>query len=365
MVEEFPEVFEEQSFEVPQTTLKREGWQLEVPTRRRLLERIRATGVTLTEYVGGRFYNGVKTGLNDPFLITRSERDQLIAQDRHSGDVIKPYLQGRDVKRWSVESQDRALIFVPWHFPLHDDQSIVGASAKAEKEFQRRYPAIYRRLLGFRPALEARDQTETGIRYEWYALQRPRTEIQEQILGPKIVYPDIYLHQSFAWDEEGYFPGNTCYFISTSEKWLCGVLNASVTEWFYEQISSRIMNGYLRAFSDKIQSIRIPPASTSQKKVVESLVNCMIRLSDPHIERLLNGLVYELYFPDDLRSAGLQLFDAAEAAGVARFASLKSAALTKATADLIAMLKDTASPLYRQLFDLRALEVVRIIEGVA
>ena len=64
------------------------------------------------------------------------------------------------------------LLFIPWHFPLHKDTSIMGVSKQAELAFQKEYPAIYHHLLQYKDALSKRNQAETGIRYEWYALQR-------------------------------------------------------------------------------------------------------------------------------------------------------------------------------------------------
>jgi hypothetical protein len=63
-------------------------------------------------------------------------------------------------------------LFIPWHFPLHTDSAIQGASAKAEQAFKEQYPAIYNHLLQYKTELSNRNKAETGIRYEWYALQR-------------------------------------------------------------------------------------------------------------------------------------------------------------------------------------------------
>src|SRR5438309_4440647 len=52
-------------------------------------------------------------------------------------------------------------------------------------------------------------------------------------VGSKVLYPDIYEHQSFTWDEAGFFAANTCYFIPTKEKWLTALFNSHIIEWFY------------------------------------------------------------------------------------------------------------------------------------
>ena len=354
-VEDFPAVFEAEAFEVPQAELKKQGWQLEPPAKRLLLARIRKAGRPLGEYVNGRFYYGIKTGFNDAFVIDGATRARLIAEDPKSAEVIKPFLRGRDVKRWQIEPQDLWLIFARRPFDLG------------------RYPAIKKHLSQWRKELEPKpenwnDRTQGAWpgrkagSYKWFEIQDNIAYWQE-FEQPKIVYPDIYLHQSFAWDTEGYYAANTCYFIPTEERWLAGVLNASLTEWFYEQIANRIQNGYLRAFSDYMRQVPIPAASKDQRQLVDGCVAAVLATGDPRVEQLINGLVFELFFPDDLHRANIRLFDACEQAGLAKLASLEGKALAKAAKELAERIFANDHPIYTQLFDLQALPVVRIIEG--
>jgi len=119
---------------------------------------------------------------------------------------------------------------------------------------------------------------------------------------PKILYPDIYEHQSFTWDVDKYFTANTCYFIRTDERWLTGLLNSATVEWFYGMLSNRVRGGYLRAFSDYMRQIPIPRASPKVQEQLETLVNRALaaKAKDPSadtgpIEREIDLLVYELY----------------------------------------------------------------------
>lgn len=81
-------------------------------------------------------------------------------------------MRGRDIKRYSYDWAGLWLIWIPWHFPLHLDSSIQGSSAEAEQAFMDQYPSVYQHLLLYKPQLSARNKAETGIRYEWYVLQR-------------------------------------------------------------------------------------------------------------------------------------------------------------------------------------------------
>jgi adenine-specific DNA-methyltransferase len=100
-------------------------------------------------------------------VVDGATRDRLIAEHSSSVAVLKPFLRGRDVKRWRVEYADLWLLYIPWHFPLHLDPSVTGNSKKAEGLFSQKFPAIYEHLRGFKKELSSRNAAETGIRYEW------------------------------------------------------------------------------------------------------------------------------------------------------------------------------------------------------
>ena len=301
-IAQFATVLEQDGLTISQENLKPDGWRLESSQNFDLLAKLRNAGKPLGEYVNGRFYRGILTGFNEAFVIDSATRDRLINEHPSSSEVIKPFLRGRDIKRWSLESSNLYLLFIPWHFPLHKISSITGASKEAEKEFQKQYPAIYRHLLQFKTELSARNQAETGIRYEWYALQRCAATYWEEFKEHKIIYPDIYEHQSFAIDKDGLFAGNTCYFIPTSETWLCGLLNSQLIEWFYTMITNSIRGGYLRAFSDYMKQIPIPNPTKPQRTAIEKLVKkCLdAKKGDRHadtseLEKECDRLVYKLY----------------------------------------------------------------------
>src|SRR5665213_1171276 len=141
---------------------------------------------------------------------------------------------------------DAWLLYIPWHFPLHNDELIEGSSAKAESEFKKRYPAVYAHLCKFKEKLKDRNQDETGIRYEWYALQRWGADYRNEFEKPKIIYPDITKTPSFAYDEKNMYLVNTLYMIPTTEKWLLGLLNSWAVLWFYKRTSSQIRGGFVR-----------------------------------------------------------------------------------------------------------------------
>jgi len=157
---------------------------------------------------------GVKTGFNPAFIIDDEIRDTLLRKHKASAEVIKPVLRGKDVQRFVISYQNLWILFVPWHFPLTDDETISGASLKAEEAFKSRYPAVYDYLKGHEKKLRERNQSETGIRYEWYALQRWGAKYHTNFSKRKIVWGELSDKPKFALDEDGVIILNTNFMLS-------------------------------------------------------------------------------------------------------------------------------------------------------
>ncbi len=197
--ERIAQIVPERGQQIRQSELKPEGWKLESPAVFRLLEKLRRAGKPLGELRRTAFFNGVKTGLNPAFVLSRIERDAIASAEPEAATLFKPFLRGRDVKRWRVQSADLWLLYLPWHFPLQSDGTIRTASAEAEKAFKNEFPVVHRHLNRFSELLLKRDASEVGVRYEWYALSRPRFESAPQSgssgkLVPNTVHPQrLYL----------------------------------------------------------------------------------------------------------------------------------------------------------------------------
>ena len=356
-VSDFPDVFAAECFGMLQNELKVGGWQLEPPIKRKLLARICHGRTPLGDYCNGRFYYGLKTGLNEAFVITREQRDALISQDPKSVEVIKPYLRGRDVKRWKVDSPDLWLIYIPWHFPLHESMHIQGPSLEAEEALRSNFPAIYTHLFAYKTELSARNPAETGIRYEWYALQRWGSSYWQEFDVPKIVLTRFMDKPTYAFDDTGFYVNNALSFICGLEKYAVALLNSSVSWWFLKSTTTDLQGGFLQAHNYNQFAIPIPDTTPAERETLIVLIDAVVAgFSSPEYERLLNGLVYELFFPEDLHAKNIRLFDACSAAGIQGGMDAQAKA---------AEIFHPRHPIYGQLFELQTLEVVRLIEGGA
>lgn len=243
---------------------------------------------------------GIKTGYNDAFIISGAVKDELIAADPKSAELIRPILRGRDIKRYTYIDPDLWLIFIPWHFPLEKDSSITGASKEAEALFSQRYPAVYKHLLLHKDKLSKRNKAETGIRYEWYALQRWGAKYRDDFSMQKVMYNDICQRLSFCLVPENVFCVNTVYFIKNNEhiKYLLAYLNTKIVDWYYRTLSVQLGQKAVRMFSIYVLKIPAPIVSVETEEDVNKLVdiiNASPESNTEEIEQQIEEIFYKIF----------------------------------------------------------------------
>ncbi|MEG3981879.1 Eco57I restriction-modification methylase domain-containing protein [Microcoleus sp. T3B2] len=271
-VDQFASVFENQSFLMAQKELTADGWRLESSTVLNLLEKLRKAGTLLGEYVNGRFYYGIKTGFNDAFVVDRETRDRLIAEHPSSAEVLKPFLRGRDVKRWIVNFADQYLIKIessenkkhPWSNK---------ANSEAEKVFAKTYPAIYKHFQQFRDSLIKR---EDQGKYFW---ELRSCKYWQEFEQPKIILGRFMNRSTFTFDRNNFYHNDSLYMISGVNEYVVSVLNSSVSWWFLSHICTDLQNGYIQAFRENLFRIPIPKLANNEQKPIINLVNYIIYLT--------------------------------------------------------------------------------------
>jgi hypothetical protein len=212
-------------------------------------------------------------------------------------------LRGRDIKRYAAEYAGLWLIFIPWHFPLHEDSSISGVSEEAEIEFEKQYPAIYQHLTTFKNELSARNRAETGIRYEWYALQRCAATYWREFEKEKIVYSEIVREPQFHFDTQNFYAEATSFLLTgESIKYLVCLLNSKFVTWGFKNFYAGGGLGesgyrYKKAFLENLPIPKIP--ETEQQpfiKLVDKILADKKAGNDTSaLEREIDVLVYGLY----------------------------------------------------------------------
>jgi hypothetical protein len=234
--------FAEKSQKMPRARLGSGSWQLENDALARLRAKIVSGKRTLGEVYGAPLY-GIKTGLNEAFVIDTPTRDRLVKQHKKSAELLMPLLRGEDVKRWHVESEGLFLINTP--------------RGKIDIE---KYPAIRDWLLPFKADLEDRATIQ-----EWWELQQAQLAYQPKFSDPKVIWPQFLDRPEFCIEKEGFFPINKCYLFSADDEALVALLNSRAI-WFCFVSSSVVKRGGFReATAQHIGPLPWPDMSKGQR----------------------------------------------------------------------------------------------------
>ncbi|MBV6510631.1 MAG: hypothetical protein FMNOHCHN_00108 [Ignavibacteriaceae bacterium] len=299
-------------FFLDQKSFDDEGWNLTSDIERNLLKKIKNAGVPLGEYVNGKIYRGVLTGLNEAFITDKETYQKLIMEDSRSSEVLKPFLIGRDIKRYETPIPDKYLIFFPKGFTRQNSKGY----RSPWKWLEDTYPAIAKHLQPFEE--KAKKRYDKGD--YWWELRA--CDYYDAFEEQKIIFPDIALRMQAIIDEDRTYCVNTAYIIPAKEKFLCGILNSNLIQFYYKKISPEIRGGYLRFIRQYLESIPIATAENLDLKsaetfkeisgYVEKIVeykNSIKKVNTPqelnlleskiiYYESKINELVYNLYHID-------------------------------------------------------------------
>jgi hypothetical protein len=289
-------------------SLDNSGWSLADEKMHALLAKLKGAGVPLDEYVQGKLYYGIKTGLNEAFVIDEATRERLIAEDDNSAELIKPFLAGRDIKRYEQPKSDKYLIFTRRGINIEN------------------YPAIKRYLSQFKEMLMPKPKDWAGTEwkgrkpgsYQWFEIQ-DTIDYYNEFEKPKIIIPAIVQNASYAFDEAGFLSNDKTSIIAAKDLYLLGILNSKIADIVVHSISSTKQGGYFEYKPMYVSQIPIRPINLSDPFDVNRhdrmvlLVDLMLSLNKQlaeartsHEQTLLkrqikatddqiDQLVYELY----------------------------------------------------------------------
>ncbi|MBU1181913.1 MAG: Eco57I restriction-modification methylase domain-containing protein [Proteobacteria bacterium] len=260
--------------DVRQNALDESGWSLANRSTQDVLDKLRKTGVPLGKYVDGKIFYGIKTGLNEAFVIDETTRARLIAEDANSAEIIKPFLLGRDIKRYQPVSSNKYVIFTRRGIDIE------------------KYAAIRNYLAQFKERLMPRPKDWKGGKwqgrkpgpYQWYEIQDTVAYFAE-FEKPNIVYAEIATRGQFVFDENKYFPDTTTYILRSDSKYLLGIFNSRLWTFLFSQVSSTIRGGFFRWKFQYMSPLPIrtidfnrPDDKAAHEQMV-SLVNNMLDLN--------------------------------------------------------------------------------------
>ena len=300
---------ESNSYSIRRDTLDDKGWSLASAKEDTLLSKIKSSGVPLGEYVKGKIYRGILTGLNEAFVIDAETRKRLIKEGSKSAELIKPFLVGKDIKRYNIADNESYLILIPKGWTREKSDK----SGDAWNWLKKNYSAIADHLSPFQKKAEKRyDKGEY-----WWELRA--CDYYEEFKNAKIVWGNMAVSPQFAIDIDMNYINAPAVFIPSNNLYLLAIMNSPICKWFIQQHAATRSGGFLEYKPMYVSQLPIRTIDFNNKKEkaihdqMVLLVDKMLDLHEklkktktPHdrelIERQIKAtddqidqLVYELY----------------------------------------------------------------------
>ncbi len=248
-----------------------ESWQLEPAEVVRLFNKLRRVGKPLGEIGGVKAYRGILTGFNEAFLIDDTCKQKLVAEHAGCREVIKPYLRGSDIGRWSSDWANLWMIVLP----SSNDHAWPWAELgdKAEAKFQAQFPSLH---AFFKPLEDSLRKRQDQGRHWWELRSCAYWDAFEQ---PKIVYQEIQFHPCYSLDAAGRFGNNKTFFLSSDDLFLLAVLNSPLMWWHNWRYLPHMKDEALSPVAFKMEELPIAEPTAAIRKATETAVRRLIELT--------------------------------------------------------------------------------------
>ena len=281
---------------------KGEAWAIRSPAELALKRKIEDVGKPLKDW-DVNIYFGIKAGCSEAFIIDESRREELIAQDPKSAEIIKPLLRGRDIKRYHVQWAGLYMLATGYDLDIPNE-----------------YPAIYNHLKTIGEQIESGSIKARGKGVfnrddqgeNWWNLRT--CTYYPEFEKEKIIYPNMTKFLPFVYDMEGFYT-NQKSFIITGEnylKYLTGYFNSKVAAKWIRENCPELQGGTRELSKIFFENISIPPITEANQHLatqIEELVDKILvaKRTNPNenvsdLENEIDQIVYLLYdlTPDEI-----------------------------------------------------------------
>ena len=236
---------------------------------------------------------GIKTGLNDAFIISGAKKDELISQDPKSAELIRPILRGRDIKRYNYSFADLWLIatFPSKKYCIDDYPAVRDYLLSIGKERLEQTGKTH--IINGNP-VKARKKTNN----KWFETQ-DSISYWNDFSKPKIIWGNLCLASQFAYTKEEYFINAPSPMIVPGSKYLVAILNSKVADWYIRQLGVTRNGGYFEykpMFVEKLPVPRVTPEIEMEiSELVDGIIagkktNSEVKQLEDKIDTIVNGI---------------------------------------------------------------------------
>lgn len=237
--------------------LSKDAWFIGSRAEQRLKEKIERIGKPLKEWDVNIYY-GIKTGLNEAFIITTEKRNEILAnckddeERRRTDAIIKPILRGRDIKRYYYEWAGLWVIVIPAGWTNENKGKM-----NAEKFISQQFYSLMQYLKPFEERAKKRDDQGDY----WWELRH--CAYYPEFEKEKIIYPNMTKFLPFVYDGNGFYTNQKCFILisdSVPLKYLGGFLNSNISQKWIRDNCPELQGGTRELSYIFFQNIPLPPS---------------------------------------------------------------------------------------------------------
>ncbi len=262
-----------------------DAWVISESANVEIIEKVRNQGIPLKNWNITINY-GIKTGLNEAFVIDSKTKEMILGDDPKSIEILKPILRGKDIQKWLPEYANLYLI------TSHNGHTLENAVDV------NKYLAIKNWLDSNEPKLSNRsDSGKTPYNLRdcayWQDFEKP-----------KIIYPNMTKYLPFVYDENEHYYHNDKSFHIVGEglKWLVAFLNSTLFKFTFSDDFPELQGGTREVRKIFFEKVPVKNITLKEQKPIELLVNQILaaKKTNPQadtstFEQQIDNLVYKLY----------------------------------------------------------------------
>lgn len=243
---------------VSQNSLNKENWSFKSNQGVFLIEKLQKNRNIREIY--GKCYYGVKTSLNEAFIIPKTYQ---------VGKHIKPIFEGKELEKWSTSESIQQLILFESKWTKEKYGATITETFALER-VKNEFPELMSHILPFEE--RARKRFDQGD-FFWELRNCAYYDLFEK---PKIVFPNLQNTNKFAFDETGAYIIAPAVILPTNDIFITAILNSRLVWYFLINICVVRNGGYIEVKPQYFEQIPIPEISKELKLELQSFTKQII-----------------------------------------------------------------------------------------
>jgi hypothetical protein len=271
---------------ISQSQLSSQSWAFSDLETEELNQKIKSQGTRIQD-LPYRIYYGIKTGINEVFVIDGETKQSLVDVDIKNAEIVVPLIRGRDIEKYQIRPVTKWLI-----------------ATKNEFKVKQAFPSIAKYLDKRNKELDRKAEIRSDQGAHWMNLRD--CAYYEQMEGKKIIWLELTTKNRFAYSDKGEYILNSAYMMCGPHlHYMLGILNSRMIGYYFQFLANSSGMGTTQWRKYAVEEIPVPKYETCNQvlaKRLEAAVRSRLKMrieknSDAalKLEQEIDEIVYEIY----------------------------------------------------------------------